>query len=274
MIKINDTEISGLYIGSTEATKAYLGDVLIYEKGGVDYSKEYFTIEMLEDGLVGWGASGITYSKDDGATWNAWNNQDTYAISAYTGDKIMLRGSINGNSNFITSSGRFNVYGNAMSLTLGDNFSGQTGGQKLQELFFGCDNLINAENLVLPASTAATNCYESMFSGCHNLETAPKTLPALTVQTYAYRCMFQYCTSLVKAPILPATTTQSYAYYAMFDGCRSLNYVKCLGENLGLYATEDWLKNVSATGTFVKSPNKTWSTGANGIPNGWTIVDA
>lgn len=33
MIKINDTEISGLYIGSTEATKAYLGSTLIYSKG-------------------------------------------------------------------------------------------------------------------------------------------------------------------------------------------------------------------------------------------------
>jgi hypothetical protein len=34
----------------------------------------------------------------------------------------------------------------------------------------------------------------------------------------------------------------------------------------------NWVSNVSATGTFVKSKDATWSvTGVSGIPEGWTV---
>ena len=32
-----------------------------------------------------------------------------------------------------------------------------------------------------------------------------------------------------------------------------------------------WLKDVSPTGTFKKAASATWSTGASGIPSGWTV---
>jgi hypothetical protein len=37
----------------------------------------------------------------------------------------------------------------------------------------------------------------------------------------------------------------------------------------------NWVSNVASTGTFVKHPNMTTlPTGTNGIPSGWTVVNA
>jgi hypothetical protein len=34
-----------------------------------------------------------------------------------------------------------------------------------------------------------------------------------------------------------------------------------------------WTDGVAPTGTFYKAPGATWSTGPDGIPDGWTVVD-
>jgi len=83
------------------------------------------------------------------------------------------------------------------------------------------------------------------------------------------------CTSLTTAPELPATTLVTCCYDHMFYGCTSLNYIKCLATNRDADAcTSEWVSNVAATGTFVKAAGMSgWPTGANGIPQGWTIVD-
>jgi hypothetical protein len=63
----------------------------------------------------------------------------------------------------------------------------------------------------------------------------------------------------------------------MFLGCTKLNYIKCLATNLLLasYCTYNWVDHVPSTGTFVKHPDmNAWPTGSNGIPEGWTVVDA
>jgi hypothetical protein len=62
----------------------------------------------------------------------------------------------------------------------------------------------------------------------------------------------------------------------MFSGCSSLNYVKCLAMDIGdanIYSLDNWLNNVSATGTLVVSSGATWAeAGTNGIPAGWTVT--
>jgi len=65
-----------------------------------------------------------------------------------------------------------------------------------------------------------------------------------------------------------------YAY--MFHNCGNLNYIKCLAIDITAHnSTIGWVSGVSRTGTFVKSPNmSSWTTGDDGTPNGWTIVDA
>lgn len=87
--------------------------------------------------------------------------------------------------------------------------------------------------------------------------------------------MFSECRALVNAPDLPATTLVKYCYQSMFSNCSSLNNIKCLATSINANgATNGWMVGVSETGTFTKDPNATWSTGQDGIPTGWTVVDA
>ena len=140
-----------------------------------------------------------------------------------------------------------------------------------QEMFYKCTRLTTAPEL--PATTLVGSCYDSMFEGCVSLTTAP-ALPATTLADYCYDSMFQGCTSLTTAPELPANTLADYCYEYMFDGCSSLSYIKCLATDISAYRCRDyWVRGVSSTGTFVKNPNKTWSTGVDGIPRGWTVVN-
>ena len=144
------------------------------------------------------------------------------------------------------------------------------------QMFYGCTSLTTAPEL--PATTLAENCYNQMFAGCTSLTQAPSILPAttLTQMAYCYNQMFYNCSSLTTAPELPATTLETHCYETMFFGCTSLNYVKCLATDISAsYCTQGWLFNVAATGTFVKNPNmSSWTTGSNGIPEGWTVEDA
>lgn len=71
------------------------------------------------------------------------------------------------------------------------------------------------------------------------------------------------------------TQSDNFCYYNMFNGCTSLNYVKCLADTTtGGAAFRNWLNGVAAAGTFVKHPDATWPTGRDGIPDGWTVIDA
>ena len=88
-----------------------------------------------------------------------------------------------------------------------------------ESMFYGCTSLTTAPKL--PATTLAHSCYWSMFEGCTNLTTAPE-LPATTLVDWCYSSMFQGCTSLTTAPKLPATTLAESCYNGMFDGCTNL----------------------------------------------------
>lgn len=149
--------------------------------------------------------------------------------------------------------------GNVMSILYGSNFENKyeiENDYALMGLFSDvntgeqiCD-IVNAENLILPATILSYYCYYSMFYGCTNLTTAPE-LPAVTLS--GYRC-----------------------YGNMFCGCTSLNYIKAMfTTNPGSDFTEYWVENVSETGIFVKNADAQWDvTGDNGIPTGWTVQTA
>ena len=142
-----------------------------------------------------------------------------------------------------------------------------------QGMFSACTSLTGV-TAVLPATTAVTFCYQYMFDRCTSLTTAP-ALPATTLTGFCYEGMFQNCTNLTQAPELPATTLAgNYCYRYMFRNCTLLNYVKALATNSGARFNPSWLSGVAANGTFVKHPDATWSTGADGIPSGWTVKDA
>ena len=140
-------------------------------------------------------------------------------------------------------------------------------------MFAGCTSLTTAPEL--PVTTLANSCYGSMFYGCTSLTTAPE-LPATTLTDYCYSGMFRGCTSLTTAPELPATTLTQYCYENMFLGCTSLSSIKCLATNISASrCTNYWVSGTAASGTFTKAASMTsWKTGRNGIPSGWTVVDA
>lgn len=173
------------------------------------------------------------------------------------------------------------------------------GGTCYEYMFSGCSSLTTAP--ALPATTLGPGCYQYMFSGCTSLTTTAPTLPAMRVKRLSYfhmfdgctslttapalpattmdvNCyafMFNGCTSLTAAPELPATTLANYCYQRMFQGCSSLNYVKCLATDIS--ATDcvaNWLAGVSSSGTFEGYSSTGYPSGASGIPEGWTFVEA
>ena len=140
-------------------------------------------------------------------------------------------------------------------------------------MFCNCTSLTTAPDL--PATTLAKYCYQAMFSACTSLTITPE-LPATTLADGCYNNMFSNCTSLTTSPELPATTLDRMCYYRMFDACTNLNYIKCLATNRSATdCTAYWVRNVSPTGTFIKHPDmNSWTTGAYGIPSGWTVKNA
>lgn len=278
------------------------------EGGGNDYSLEYFTIEALEDGLTAkLSTNACEYRIDDGDWISLTKNTATPSINS--GQKISFKitnptiSAIYGMGTF-TVNKSFNVEGNIMSLLYGDNFEGQTdlSGKynAFRELFRNCTKLQHAENLILPATTLADYCYQTMFSSCTSLTTAPQ-LPATILAQFCYANMFEDCTSLTTAPELPVTTLTNNCYSSMFEdctslttapellattlvdncyknmfsGCSNLNYIKMVATDINAYnCLYGWVYSVASSGTFVKHPDMTsLPSGYSGIPNGWTVQD-
>ena len=251
-----------------------------------DYSKDYFTLVALEDGKFKitsdrCGASQVEshyYSIDNGQTWTELPiGTDTPTISA--GNKVLWKNNMPTGYMVGTfeSTCNFDAQGNVMSLVYGDNFANQASLQGYNYALrglFGDSNIKKANNLSLPATTLAINCYVAMFNGCTSLETAPE-LPATTLAQYCYSYMFYACTGLKTAPELPATTLNNYCYSSMFQGCTSLKSITCLATDISASnCTTNWVSGVAASGTFTKAASMTnWTTGVNGIPTGWSIVD-
>lgn len=89
-------------------------------------------------------------------------------------------------------------------------------------LFSNCTNLITAPSL--PATNLTASCYESMFSGCSNLNSNLPTLPARQLENRCYANMFSGCTSLEYLPnnFLPSNNLAKECYSNMFGGCKNL----------------------------------------------------
>lgn len=327
---MTSTEIasaSKIMLGTTEAVAMYIGSTKIWPTNSPqphDYSQDYFTIESLEDNneikldkIKSPNNVELSYSTNNGETWTTMTISSSVNFTVInTGDKIIFKGVNNtfsgswDNYHQFRPTKNFKVYGNAMSLLYGDNFinnsefaSGST--HNLCGLFYNTATLINAENLILPATTCTVSCYNGMFRGCANLTTAPQ-LPALYSAQDCYSSMFEGCINLevapeinlvdmsqncckrmfcmnrnnkittpkmTKSPILRCATGVNGCYEEMFKGNGNLIEITCLLTN-NSQATTNWLLNVSSTGTFKKSPLKTnWETNVSNIPSGWTVQD-
>lgn len=127
--------------------------------------------------------------------------------------------------------------------------------------------------VISATSVGEQGCY-CMYNMCSSLSSAQTTLPATSLGKMAYWGMYAG-TSITTAPVLPATTLPDYAYWGMFGGCSALTSITCYATDISAAdCTSGWVNGVSATGTFTKPTSMTsWTTGANGIPSGWTVVD-
>ena len=288
----NISDIIDAKLGGTSLSAIYLGSNKLWPTA-IDYSKEYLTIESLADNntisFKKSASSALTktiYWSSDKTTWNSVSTEDadTTLKTLSKNEKIYIKGNNNNYSantlklNHFDSDAEFNISGNIMSLIYGDNFIGQTtlpsDNYNFNGIFRG-SKVVDASNLILPATTLADNCYRQMFRNCTSLTAAPE-LPATTLTNYCYYDMFDGCTSLTTAPELPATTLTIYCYAYMFNECTSLSYIKCLATDISASSCLSyWVQNVAATGTFVKE-YKLKSIPINsesGIPEGWVIEE-
>lgn len=244
---------------------------------------------------------GAIYSIDK-IRWRATDKKLSITLSNESdsvyvcGDKLRM-----GSSNHFSTSGSGTVScsGNIMSLYDAWNEVYEIpGGYTFSYGFYGCSNLTSAPDLPattlshncyerlfagtglttmvpeLPALTLKSYCYAGMYEGCVSLTNPGDELPATTLAPYCYTDMYKGCTSLRIAPLLPAPELVGGCYVRLFYGCSLLNYVEAyfLTEPHSYY-TDDWLADVSPTGTFVKSANATWEKGGdNAVPDGWEIT--
>ena len=243
-------------------------------------------------------ASNDVYYSTDESNWTLFNGTATIPANG----RLYLKANINTwNGRNITASGNHNVGGNIMSLLYGDGFEGETGfpsgSDNFYGLFVGNTHLISVVNLIFPATTLTSRCYNYMFGNCSSLTTAPTILPATTLTYSCYGGMFEGCTSLTTAPVLPATTLADRCYENMFWRCASLTqapvlpatnlddwcyrnlFSDCTNLNsVTTYATNisasnclsNWLSGVAATGDFYNLGGATYESGVSGIPTGWT----
>ena len=171
--------------------------------------------------------------------WRELKGDNPITINKRTYFKNYLRAYNNWEGFFI--GGLCNIGGNIETLL------GEMRDQYAYKLFENCD-IVDASNLILPATTLGRLCYRNMF----------------------YRNEY-----LVKAPTLPATTLNQYCYYEMFYGCTSLNNITMLATNISAdNCLGNWVRNVSPTGIFYKNPNMNdLPTGSSGIPSNWEVRD-
>ena len=225
----------------------------VVENGDVDYNKDEYerllgtplTVEALEDGTIQCVYDGpsddyvysVKYSINGGemvVCEPTMNNPVEIDVSEgdkvsfyYNGSDYYYYEESSSNEYFfhiLINNASAKLYGNIMSLCDDENFENYTTidyDSQFKLLFSNSSSLVDASDLILPATTLTKNCYDSMFDGCTSLVQAPE-LPATTLTNYCYYYMFYHCTSLTTALELPATTLADYCYYNMFYNCTSL----------------------------------------------------
>ena len=244
-IIINNTHINRIYKNGD----TYWGNDV---SASFNYKNEYFTIEALEQGNIVFVIpaavdsnylTSFSYSKDK-TNWTTTiidNTSQVITINVDVNDKVYFKGVGNAYAKSTTSdefsffnvAKYCNISGNIMSLLYGDNFANQktlTSTYTFAYLIggeYGC-HVLDASNLILPATTLTDSCYRCMFKGAGTLTIPPKILPATVLAENCYRSMFETCYWLTSTPKLPATTLANYCYMRMFYDCD--NYLTTISE--------------------------------------------
>lgn len=239
------------------------------------YKTDYIELTSLEDGniLEFKVLSGSNYTIESSYTadpedWTPHPGANHFTSEPMEeSEKVYVRVKPNGGTPTISiptisSTGKFNVSGNIMSLIdctqpltdLGSSdfkylfgYAGESDGAKVVDatglmlpatnitaeaykgMFKNCKELTGAPDMSNVVSTGEKSC-EEMFMNCKNLEAGPVVLGATTVGPYSYSNMFAGCTKLIATPEIKATTFEGGTTiseiaancYSMFAGCTKL----------------------------------------------------
>lgn len=233
---------------------------------GIDYSKQYFTMEAVEDtritiyiyAYIVKPIDIVSYSLDEGKTWTTYNNVTSYINTPVltAGSKILWKilPNIEYNNYFYLftfgSQGKVNVFGNLMSLFYFDDFENKslTLINQCDSLFTSCD-IVEAKNLVLPNNTT-DGCYYEMFA---------------------------YNIHLVSAPVLIADTLNYACYEGMFRNCYSIECIELFATQYNIYDSwmdvafifDGWLDDVAPIGVLKRK--REFTAVDSYIPDGWTV---
>lgn len=269
-IKLGSSNIDSIMFGATEVQSVYKGEALLWEREKThDYTKDYLTFTALSAGRINVYTTPAENLKlrYNGSSWMALPMSDgTYSfITVKSGDVVEFKGNgsfVSGTSGTFTtgnSSATYNVSGNVMSLVAPDDFTETTTlSTSLTRLFYSNTSLVNATNLMLPATELeVTSAYSYMFRDCANLVNGP-TIGAIdwSNSEAGSACMY------------------------MFRNCSKLQYIKVLCDGrpdlVPPYPQSPflmWMADVASSGTFIKASGAAWNTGEGGIPDGWTIEE-
>ena len=138
-------------------------------------------------------------------------------------------------------------------------------------MFSKCN--ITSTPTIIVTSIGENGC-RSMFSSCSNLITNNISLPATTLAKNCYNWMFYQCKKITSAPELPALTLVEGCYNSMFHTNNKVNYIKMLATDISASnALGNWVVSVASSGIFVKHINAQWTTtGWAGVPTNWTVI--
>ena len=230
---------TSIYFGNSAISEVYFGSNKIWPASTVDYTTLPLTFEAVEPGKFIFSQNAteftpLSYSINGGPiTQLSINGAGTPTLQA--GDKVEWYGigySFTDPRGYFSSTGRFKVYGNILSILMSSSYSGRTDfpsstSNNIFQRLFREAKVIDASNLKLPVSNLTRYCFASMFYKCQYLVYPPELL-ATSLRAYCYDSMFWGCSSLIRMPIgigdcpLPATILAEGCYQYMFNGCTSL----------------------------------------------------
>lgn len=211
---IDFSTLKELYIDGNKATQLWIDGSKVKFGGG----NEYLTFTALEAPLTvrlqkngSPSTISLQYSTD-GSDWIDYTVDDNITVNNVN-DKVMFKAKTTNTAFSSNSNSLYKFYlnaackvsGNIMSL-LDANCECTTlfdAGQAFRNLFEGETNLVDASELMLPATILTSYCYAYMFYHCTSLSAPPRELPATTPSNNCYQSMFEQC-MFQEAPAISA----------------------------------------------------------------------
>lgn len=258
MINLGNMNIADLRLGASQVKAVYLGSEQIWsgEEPAPVGDWLCFTAEQTNSTVrLDKSGSPNTVSLEtstDGSNWTdySWSGSigDTLTL-ANVGDKVYMRAK---NENLTFSSSGSGYYNFKMTGTIAASGNIQT--------------LLRADG---SRTDVPANAYLRLFYQCSSLVTAPQ-LKATKLNQSSYDAMFCWCTSLKTVPKILATTLGQRSFVYAFQHCRALSSLEVAFTTWTSGATDYWVEDVAASGTFTCPAELSDIRGVNNIPTGWT----